>query len=129
MAWFRIDDQFHSHPKVMASRNGALGLWVRCGAWSSAHGTDGFIPRDVVLQFSEHSSQQSGLLLVGLWSPVGTRYPQGSGPDGVLMHDFLDYNPSAKEVSARRDWETQRKAAARARKAALQQALWNGEPP
>ena len=51
MSWFRIDDRFHSHPKVLRAGNAAVGLWVRCGAYSTDYGTDGLVLAEIVARF------------------------------------------------------------------------------
>lgn len=55
MPWFYVDDAFADSKPVMqldrALRNEAVGLWVRCGAWSAKEETDGRVPLDIVRQF------------------------------------------------------------------------------
>ena len=55
MPWFFVDDAFADSKPVMALdrslRNEAIGLWVRCGAWSAKEETDGHVPLDVVKGF------------------------------------------------------------------------------
>ena len=89
MTWFKLDDRFHSHPKVIAAGNAAVGLWVRLGAWSSDHGTNGAIPRAVGLSFGG-KRELTALTTAGLLHPAD---------DGWVIHDFLDYNPSAEHVA------------------------------
>lgn len=54
MPWFYVDDAFADSKPVMrldrSLRNAAIGLWVRCGAWSAKEETDGHVPMDVVRQ-------------------------------------------------------------------------------
>lgn len=53
--WFYVDDAFANSKPVMALdrslRNEAIGLWVRCGAWSAQEETDGRVPLDTVKSF------------------------------------------------------------------------------
>lgn len=55
MPWFYVDDAFADSKPVMkldrALRNEAIGLWVRCGAWSAKEETDGHVPLDTVRHF------------------------------------------------------------------------------
>lgn len=55
MPWFFVDDAFADSKPVMrldrSLRNEAIGLWVRCGAWSAKEETDGRVPLDIVKQF------------------------------------------------------------------------------
>ena len=55
MPWFRVDDTFSHHAKVMAAGNAAIGLWVRAGAWSMQQLTDGFIPTHVAKQLGSRA--------------------------------------------------------------------------
>lgn len=98
--WLKIDDSFHDHPKVVEAGNAAVGLWVKCLAWSSRHLTDGHIPAAVVRQLGTQKDADT-LTRVGLWQTNG---------DGVTVPDYLDYNPSADEV---RDQRSKRAEAGR----------------
>lgn len=100
MAWFRVEDSFHFHPKVRAAGNAAIGLWLRCATYAAHYGTDGAVPADVALGYGKRR-EIDALVISGLWLPNG---------DGWVMHDYLDYNPTAEQVRAKR-------AAARARMA------------
>lgn len=90
MAWFRVDDAFHSHPKVMRAGTAAVGLWVRCGSYCAQHLTDGVVPREVVMSYGT-KTQVAALLSSGLFV---------ESPSGYVMPDYLDYNPSREEVLA-----------------------------
>ena len=110
MPWFRLDDSFHSHPKVIAAGNEAIGLYVRCGTYAAEHLTDGFIPEEIAVLYGA--------------SDTGSRRNPGTGKPEALaetlvrtklwhraragwrMRDYLDYNPSKKAV------DKERKAAA-----------------
>lgn len=96
MPWFRLDDSFHSHPKVIAAGNEAVGLYVRCGTYAADHTTDGFVSKSIVLLYGSEALA-ARLVDAGLWHR--TR-------GGWNMHDYLDYNPSREAV------EKERKAAA-----------------
>jgi len=100
MPWFKIDDQFHSHPKVEAAGNAAVGLFVRCGSWSANHLTDGHIPPTVARRFGR-PGDITHLLASGLGIENGS---------GFMIPDYLDYNPSAKQVRLDRDTARQRMA-------------------
>lgn len=112
MAWFKVDDGFPTHRKVLAIPRGprrlsAVGAWTLAGAWSSANGTEGRIPAHVVDELGIPPKVVADLLASGLWR---------SEDDGQQMHDFLDYNPSAAQVAA--DREAARVRQQRAREAA-----------
>lgn len=103
MAWFRIEDSFHSHPKVKLAGNAATGLWVRCGSWSAQYLTDGHVPLHVVADFGK-PREIDALVAARLWVPED---------DCMLMPDFLDYNQSKDDVDKRRRRDADRKRAER----------------
>src|ERR1700722_4563451 len=88
MPWFRLDDSFHSHPKVIAAGNEAIGLYVRCGTYAAQHLTDGFVPEQVALLYGSPELADK-LVTAKLW-----RRARG----GWRMPDYLDYNPSRQAV-------------------------------
>lgn len=91
MTWFKVSDDFHAHPKVMATDPAALGLWVIAGSWSSANRTGGFVPDYVLTRLLPGSATlASELVAAGMWRRVkgGHRY-----------HDWAAYNPTQKEAS------------------------------
>jgi hypothetical protein len=45
MAWARLDDKFHSDPKILAAGNAAVGLYARSIAYCADHLTDGVVER------------------------------------------------------------------------------------
>ena len=107
MTWFKIDDDFFMHPKVIAAGNSAIGLFVRCGSWASNHLTDGFIP-DKVIEMFGNDADITRLVEVGLL--------EETDGDGYLMPAFLDYNPSADEVKATRAASAERQRQSRGRR-------------
>lgn len=95
MTWFKVDDSFHSHSKVMAASPAALGLWVIAGSWSASKPSDGFVPDHVLPRLLPDSAELAReLVTVGLW-----RREKG----GYRFHDWLEYQPSAEHVAAERD--------------------------
>jgi hypothetical protein len=92
MPWFRIDDGWHSHPKVIEAGNAAAGLWVRIGSYCSQYATDGYIPARTANQLGA-KRELTRLQTVGLLVAV---------EGGYLIPDFNEYNPSAEQVKAQR---------------------------
>lgn len=103
MSWFRIEDSFHSHPKVAQAGNAAVGLWVRCGTWSAQYLTDGTVPMNVIDSFGRQREVEA-LVAARLWVPTD---------EAMLMPDFLEYNPSRADVQRRRKDDAERKQAER----------------
>lgn len=95
MAWFQVDDQLSFHPKVIQAGNAAMGMWVRAGAWSQAHLTEGHIP-------AEQAKALGGLALAkklvaaGLWDTDDER-------GGFQFHQWDARQMSAEEIKERRN--------------------------
>jgi hypothetical protein len=97
LTWFKVDDSFHSHPKVLAASPAALGLWVVAGSWSGSNLSDGFVPDHVLPRLlPDSASLAKELVNAGLWKRAR---------GGYRFHDWGDFNPQ------RRDVEEERKAA------------------
>jgi hypothetical protein len=103
MAWFRLDDKFHAHPKVMRAGNAAVGLWVRCGTYSAGYGGDGCVPAEIIAKYGDRR-EVAALVAARLWVPCD---------DGMLIPDFLQYNPSKAEDDERRRRDAERKRVGR----------------
>jgi hypothetical protein len=99
MSWFKVDDKFHSHPKVKGLKAvDPLGLWLLCGSYGSDHPKlDGRVSIEVAADFCANASKArkfaAELVRRGLWEADG---------DGWRFHDWIEYQPSADEVSERR---------------------------
>lgn len=71
-----MDDQAHSHPKMLAAGDRALGAWVFMGSWCGAYADDtAIVPVPVALRFGTRKSL-ARLVEVGLLEIV---------PDGYRM--------------------------------------------
>jgi hypothetical protein len=110
MSWVKVDDGFPRHPKVFVaaglvkphgySRVLSMALQGNCYASSSL--SDGFLPLEAVKRFHDSSPIQVAKALVKakLWE---------DGDGGYVIHDYLDYNPSAVEVKQKRQRDSARK--------------------
>jgi hypothetical protein len=122
VAWARVDDGFHDHPKVMLLLGepdglAAAGLWLMCLTWAHRHTRQqgkrhGFIPAALPARIAGTDNKQLAYLLVsvGLWEEV---------QDGWVIHDFHVYLPSD---------ELREKRAAAGRKGG-QASRGGGRPP
>jgi hypothetical protein len=119
MAWVKLTDDFYDHPKFYEAGPLGLSLWTVGIAWCNRNLTDGFIPRAkarTLLDFDRLSIETGTvgelasfgqdvdsdyviqiLLDCGLWEPVN---------GGYIVHDYLDYQPSAAEVIALKNART-----------------------
>ena len=112
MAWFKSDDQLHSHPKARKAQLEAMGLWAVAGPYSSGYKLDGFVPVHYVTSWPKGKALAGRLVTAGLWHVNEPGLGCSCIPEdadltepGWRFHDFLDYNPTADEV------ERERKAA------------------
>jgi hypothetical protein len=120
MTWFKVDDSFHSHPKVFAASPAALGLWVVAGSWSGANLSDGFVPDHVLPRLLPDSpSLAKELVTAGLWKRAR---------GGYRFHDWGDFNPKRDDVEQERKAARERMRKLRnGRKSADQGSTGSGE--
>lgn len=110
MTWFRLDDKFHSHPKVVALFDGdcpwaAQGVWAAIGSWCADHETDGVVPRAVLRRLGVPGEAISELVRVGLWV---------EGESGeYCFHDWHDYQPDSLKLESKRKVDRERKRSGR----------------
>jgi hypothetical protein len=97
MPFFRVDDQIHNHPNVLKAGNAAVGLWVRCGAYSANYLLDGFVPIDVALAYGSKREIEKAID-AGLWRHVA--------PGGLLIPWAEQY--SAEQVRTQRATNAER---------------------
>lgn len=107
MAWVKLDDQFYSHPKVRRARKAdlaALGLHMVALSYCGAHLTDGAVDdlfvEEIVPNPAKRRRMVGVLIETGLWERNGS---------GWLIHDYLDFNESRKQVIERRRRDAERK--------------------
>jgi hypothetical protein len=109
MTWFKVDDKFYDHPKVIASGATAVGVWLMCGTWAAAHLTDGYVPNEIVRRFIPRTVKNANirqkLIDNGLWE---------DGGDGVWFRDWTEYQPSRAKVEAKRQASRERQERHRA---------------
>lgn len=102
MTWAKLDDRFHSHPKVEEAGLAATGLYARSLSYAACHETDGQIPEAWVKK--QGSPRLAARLTdLGLWERV---------EGGWLIPDFTEFNPSKAELAEqRKQWrERQRRS-------------------
>jgi len=113
--WLRLDDTLTDHPKFFGIDPRAGWLWILGLCYAGRHVLNGRLPRGTAFSLAAQVDRQQTVLdddepemvrqLVsrGLWERA---------KDAYVIHDFLDYNPSRKEVLSER-----RAARLRSRKA------------
>lgn len=98
MTWFKVDDGFADHPKVIALQQrrgwkGALALWTLAGSWSARHLTEGHVPAAVLRRLGASKAEANALVAVGLWEIVD---------GGYRFHQWMERNPSKASIEADR---------------------------
>jgi hypothetical protein len=105
VTWFRVDDSFPTHPKVVKIprkiRPQALALWLTAGCYSAHYLTDGFVSAEDVEEFGFSRPVAQALVEArlrpdepGLWLPVD---------GGYQFHDWQTYQPTRAKVEAERE--------------------------
>lgn len=103
MSWFKVDDSFWCHPKVIGLSDAATALWVRAGSWSCQLLTDGAVPSGALLTMRSTQDAASELVREGLWDETET---------GWQFHDWDEFQPSAAAVKEKRARDRERKRTA-----------------
>jgi hypothetical protein len=108
MTWTRLDDKFHDNRKVRQAGLEAIGLWSICLSYCGDQLTDGFVPDWYVAGIEPGTKGLKiahRLVVAGLWQvhKIGSE-------NGWIFHDYLEMNPSRKEVLTRREADRRRKA-------------------
>lgn len=111
MGWAKFDDQFSDHPKVLAAGPMAELLAMRAVIYCARYETDGLIQAEqlprLALGITAPRKHVAALVRVGLWDETD---------GGWMVHDFLDYHPSAKKRDKEREGARERMAKVRGKK-------------
>jgi len=103
MVWFKVDDGFWSHPKVLPLSAEAVALWVRAGAYCAHQLTNGIVSPQALRMLADRDAAVE-LANAGLWDVV---------PEGFRFHDWAKYQPTREQVEAERAAATERKRKSR----------------
>lgn len=128
MTWFRVDDGFYDHPKVLDAGVAAIGLWTLAGAYCARHLTDGVITDRQIRAIGGTRKQAEKLVAAGLWTCEESRAGAPPSARRYFFNDWREYQPSRADVTTRRQDDAERKRAARAAKADKQAKLENVRP-
>lgn len=129
MGWDKNDDQFGIHRKVIRipkkQRFAAVGLWTLAKNYSARALTDGVLEAHELDELDAPAPLVAELIRVVLWhrgddicekcvSQLGDKGHTDAIPgDAIVIHDYLDYNPSRTEALEAREKERVRKASQR----------------
>lgn len=98
MTWFKVDDGWYAHPKVLGLDSNARALWVSAGSWAAQQATDGLVPEAALPLFAHLRNSHlrnaiADLVDAGLWDEE---------MGGWRFHDWDRYQPTRDEVEERR---------------------------
>jgi len=110
VTWFKLDDGWWSHRKVLPVSLEARGLWITAACWSSQHLTDGVIDMATLRAITGVSEKtlrrcSDELAKQGLWNVRA---------ESVRIHDWEKYQFTREQVEAKRAAERERKSRVRA---------------
>jgi hypothetical protein len=106
--YVKVHDGLPDHPKIVEA-GGEAGWMYICGlAYASRQLTDGVLPRRLVRRMTDGSNPEasaSALVRVGLWHEGEHDCPScpQASTDSYVIHDYLDHQRSAAEVSELRE--------------------------
>jgi len=102
VSWVRIDDQLHAHPKInqaWATAPEAVGFYLLALSYSGCYLTDGRLdPAFIEQKLPDPRRREATLAALTTFDLL--HVAEG---DGYQIHDYLDHNPSRKQVKAERE--------------------------
>lgn len=93
MAWGKVDDRLHSHPKWRRASKGARALWTTALSWCSSFPSDGIVPTHMLAALDGTPAEAKSLVDAGLWV---------KRDDGWAFHEWSERNPDASSVIAKK---------------------------
>lgn len=114
MTWARLDDGFHSHPKVLRAWDlcpASIGLFARALSYVAQQEIDGVVPEQLVRMWipepGDREEVVEALVDAGLWDK--------NGAGTFVIHDYLDFNYSREQLTDNRRRDRERKRESRRR--------------
>lgn len=108
MPWFKVDDGFHGHPKVVELSLEAVGVWTLAGSWCASYLTDGEINLKSIRRMGGAPEHATELIDAGLWIDQGS--------DTYQFKDWAEYQPLKEHVEAERAASRERMQRVRSKK-------------
>lgn len=94
---FSFHSDVQDHPVFSKLSNGAFGLWVQAGTWTSAHGSPGVIPDHALEEIGggeEAATAVDELVAAGVWTHVEAGYRMEYGPSADFPLPVWRYDDS-----------------------------------
>jgi hypothetical protein len=134
MPWVRFDDHFPVNRKVDGLSDTAFRLHVSAIFWCARNLTDGVVPEEdlelVTARVRAPARFGTELVRRGLWHEAGFQCDSEdcppSGPNGWVIHDYWEYQPSKSKVVAERAANAERQARWRERQAEVERNALHG---
>lgn len=105
MTWVRLEVELGEHPKIARLTDKAFRVHIHGLCYGNRLLTDGIVPRNVALTFPGANRRSlTELVTAAVWHDQETICPTcidrygGLDRGDYVIHDFLDYQPSAAEV-------------------------------
>lgn len=98
MSWARLDDRFHSDPRILRVGNAATGLYARSIAFVAANMTDGAVEL-AWAKTNGKPSEIKALVNAGLWAEEKDEKEKVTGY-GIVK--YLTFNMSKAEIEEKR---------------------------
>lgn len=125
MPWVKIDDRAPQHPKLISVSLAARWYWLTSLCYAAQYLTNGLLTEQAAYSLGSTSlitRKQTKdciaeLLRVRLWEETD---------GGYVIHDYLDYNPSADATRQRRTADKERQRAWRERGGNRDNGVTNG---
>jgi len=111
--WFKVDDHFWGHTKLVGLDMASLGLWVKAGSYCACQLTDGVVTSAQIKMLGGTRRQAERLVEAGLWSV-------DDAPSSVrryAFHGWSEFQPKRDDVLLKRQEARERMAKARAKRA------------
>lgn len=98
LPWIRLDTDMFDHPKMLGlfetSDYRAVVVHLAAMAYAGKHGTDGFIPREILRRIEGRPTDAKRLVSEGFWT---------ENPGGWDINGWDEYQISDDETKKRRD--------------------------
>ena len=126
MPWLKLDDGLAEHPKLTRCEDDydlCLSTFVQLCLYCAHNMTDGIIPKR---EEAKHDARAIALLLAPFDDGLG--FLERADDGRLIVHDYLDYNPTKAQVIAEREANAERVRRWRdARRNGSGNAVTNGE--
>lgn len=139
MSWLKIDDGFAEHRKIAGLTDGAFRMHVAGLCYAARNETDGFVPAGLTKVLGGSQRKAAELISAGVWHLAGGETLACASCEraletatwsasGWIIHDFLQFNPTAAEAHRRREVARTRMANIRSGRSATVRANMEGTP-